>query len=289
MHQFTQQIGRSIELIDTHTAARLCYRYAAGLPKPCIHPLVTDGGVCLSGFQMSDHVWHRGLWFAIKFINGENFWEEHAPFGVQSSEAEPLASVETNGQIKFDHDIAWTGTRGVVLREHRQLRFGRTDAPTHNAGGFTRTMEWTTRLQAVTDVVLDRTPFTTWGGYGGLSFRGSRELHEVKFHLPGASPCESVAGQRAPWFIMTGRADGSLERTVSMGVVCHPDNPRAPQPIYAKAGAMTFWNYAILFHEPMTLRQGQMLDLRYLIALRDGAFDDGELDAVARNFTTPVT
>ena len=48
----------------------------ANLPKPCFHPLHTAAGRQIAGFQMSDHTWHRGLWFTIKFINKTNFWEE---------------------------------------------------------------------------------------------------------------------------------------------------------------------------------------------------------------------
>ncbi len=44
--------------------------------KPYIHPLRTVAGVPLTAFQPSDHVWHRGLWFSWKYINGVNYWEE---------------------------------------------------------------------------------------------------------------------------------------------------------------------------------------------------------------------
>jgi hypothetical protein len=277
MNQITHRLGKSVELNDEGNNARLTYRYEAGLPKPCLHPLNTDGGVCLTGFQMSDHVWHRGLWFTIKFINGENYWEEHAPFGAQYSDAEPCVVVDRDGTVSLTHEIAWACQQGSALQETRQLRIGRSDAPM-------RAIEWSTKLTAAKDLVLDRTPFTTWGGYGGLSFRASRELHEAKFQLPDREPSESVSGLATPWFTMNARADGGSNRRVSMGVASHPSNPRSPQPLYAKAGAMTFWNFAFLFHEPMSLREGQTLDFRYLIVVRDGAFDAGQFEAVVQAF-----
>lgn len=44
--------------------------------KPFLHPLRTVGGVPLTVFQPSDHVWHRGVWFSWKYIDGINYWEE---------------------------------------------------------------------------------------------------------------------------------------------------------------------------------------------------------------------
>ncbi len=279
MRSFTQRIGQSVELDAVETAARLHYRFESGLPKPCVHPLVSDAGVCLSGFQMSDHVWHRGLWFTIKFINGENFWEEHPPFGVQVSAAEPRVGIDADESITIDHDLSWVGAPGVVMGERRRLRVGRWSPSV-------RTIEWTSRLQAASDLILDRTPFTTWGGYGGLSFRGSRELHEARFHLPDAAPCEAVSGQPVPWFMMTAKADGSTDRRVSMGVACHPGNARSPQPVYAKSGAMVFWNYAFLFNEPMPVKADEVLTLRYLVALCDGTLDRDEFAAIVERFST---
>src|SRR5687768_15691653 len=87
---FTQTWNDSIAI--STGAGGAAYRWG-GLPKPCIHPLVTPAGHRLTGFEMSDHVWHRGLWFTIKFVNGTNFWEEQAAFGVQDSASEPICEM----------------------------------------------------------------------------------------------------------------------------------------------------------------------------------------------------
>src|SRR5688500_1768061 len=53
-------------------------------PKPYVHPLTTPLGTLLTRVSPADHPWHRGLWFAIKFVDGDNFWEEDAAgHGVQ--------------------------------------------------------------------------------------------------------------------------------------------------------------------------------------------------------------
>ena len=66
------------------------WRYVyGGKAKPFIHPLCTPAGHCLTLFEPHDHVWHHGLWFTFKFVNGENFWEEHEPFGIQRTALPP--------------------------------------------------------------------------------------------------------------------------------------------------------------------------------------------------------
>src|ERR1019366_3254106 len=83
---FRQSWDNRIELGDPAAPPSVVYQFNPSLPKPCIHPFFTPRGHQLSGFEMSDHVWHRGLWFTIKFINGSNFWEERPPFGIQVSQ-----------------------------------------------------------------------------------------------------------------------------------------------------------------------------------------------------------
>ena len=57
--------------------------------------------------------------------------------------------------------------------------------PTTHVLGFPIVIDWATTLTPDIDVTLDRTPYTTWGGYGGLSFRGTRNWLVRRFLLPG--------------------------------------------------------------------------------------------------------
>ena len=45
--------------------------------RPNVHPLKTPSGITLTRDAPEDHPWHHGLWFTIKFVNEENFWEEY--------------------------------------------------------------------------------------------------------------------------------------------------------------------------------------------------------------------
>ena len=51
------------------------FRYEEGLDKPYFHPLRTVEGTTLTAERPADHIWHYGLWFSWKFINGVNYWE----------------------------------------------------------------------------------------------------------------------------------------------------------------------------------------------------------------------
>jgi hypothetical protein len=50
--------------------------------RPNLHPVAAPSGAVLTRDAPDDHPWHHGLWFTIKFVNGENFWEEQPPYGV---------------------------------------------------------------------------------------------------------------------------------------------------------------------------------------------------------------
>lgn len=266
---FTQSFGQSIAISTVAT-----YRWG-GLPKACIHPLVTPAGHRLTGFEMSDHVWHRGVWFTIKFVNGANFWEEHVPFGAQKSVAEPICEIIDRDRARISHRLHWDSeTTGVAIDERRAVTFG------------PGVIDWSTELRAEKDLTLDRTPYTTWGGYSGLSYRAARELHEVNFLLPNGDTVASLAGQPHDWTVMQGAVDGGGPgQRVSMGMIDHPSNPRSPVPWYNKSGnGFNYMNAAFLFHEPLRLARGESLKFNYRILYRDGEWTLNEFQRLAAEF-----
>lgn len=250
---------------------RLIYRADSALPKPGFHPLVTPAGAVVTGWEPSDHVWHRGLWFTFKYVNGENFWEEIPPYGVQCpADGGPRAELLADGSVRLCHESVWRSDRtGEAVRESRTWQYR----------PFNRGMaiDFSTRLTALQELKLDRTPYTTWGGYGGLSLRASREMHGVEFVTPQGAvpPVPGLTGQPHPWLVMRGRMDGGRDRWVSMLIADHPSNVRHPTPWYAKSSdGFTFWNAALLFHEPLTVPKGDVLSLRYRVWIVDGRWDD---------------
>lgn len=274
-----QQFGDRIALSHAPDPESV-YRFG-GLPKPCVHPLYSPGGTCLSGFQMSDHIWHRGLWFTYKFLNGTNFWEEdNHSSGVQATKAQPVCKLIDANTVSIDHALQWTSAAtGVALEERRTLLFMQ--------AGDVHFIDWSCELTAATAALkIDRTPYTTWGGYGGIAFRASRELHETNFLLPRGETAAALVGQPHDWCVMQASVDGGgAEKKVSIGIVDHPSNPRSPTPWYVKsANGFNFMNAAILFHEPMDLPRGQTLKFRYRVAYRDGTWTAPQFQELADAF-----
>ena len=73
---------------------------------------------------MSDHVWHRGIWFAIKLVNGSNFWEEMPPFGAETA-SDPNCEVRDRDHVRLLHQVHWDSeATGVLIDERRQITFG---------------------------------------------------------------------------------------------------------------------------------------------------------------------
>ena len=272
----TQRFGRHAEVAGPSGTLR--YRYG-GIPKACVHPLTTPAGLLLTGFEFSDHVWHRGLWFTIKFVNGTNFWEEHPPYGVQVHTAEPSIKFESDGSVRIKAEIDWTSdATGVVVREKRRITRRR-------IADDVTAIDWSCELRAEQDLTLDRTPYTTWGGYGGLTFRSSREFHKTHLIVSTGERTTTMTGQPADWVLMNGLLDGGPDVRAAYAVVDHPANPRGPCPWYCKTGPeVNFINAAFLFHGPMTVARGQTLAFDYRVLVRDGHWTAEDFAPLAAAF-----
>ncbi len=230
--------------------------------KPHLHPVMSPGGRLLTRVSPPDHEWHRALWFAIKYVNGENFWEEPAdePFGEQ---------VDLGGGR-----IEWRSANGdAVVDEQRTIDrrdLGRSDA---------YAIDWTTALRPRVDVTLDRTPYTTWGGYGGLTLRGSGDWEDTRILLADGSVHRRPEGVPSTWCDLGNDDAGIL-------FLDHPDNPRHPVPwygatrsrVYGTDGWSNYLNAAFLFHEAMTVPAGEVLTLRYRLVVHDGQWDAATCD-----------
>lgn len=266
------ELGRFVEyrlpaLVDP------LWRYDYGTrPKPFFHPLCTPAGRCLTNYEPHDHVWHRGLWFTIKFVNGHNFWEENEPFGVQTIETGPVLESEPSGATAIDTTSLWTAGGAALLSEMRIVRYVPIDDESY-------LFEFENRLDALCDVTLDRTPFTTWGGYGGLILRGSRNWYDTEIRLSDGTITPRPTGQRAAWASLQGKIDGGRGSHAGVAMFDHPDNPRAPTPWYGATGSGHYLNAAFLFHEPMALAEGERLELRHALVVHDHRWEPDRIAA----------
>jgi hypothetical protein len=63
-----------------------------------------------------------------------------------------------------------------------------------------------------------------------------------------------------------------------IAIVDHPQNPRIPTPWYIiRSAEMSFFTPALLCYEPMLLRAGERIALRYRVLVHQGRWDSGRL------------
>jgi len=264
----THEVGKHLELVDPAHGGLVLWRYVyAGKPKPFFHPLCTPSGRVLSLLEPYDHWWQRGLWFAIKFVNGENFWEEKegTVWGEQRTVAPPAVNHLEGGRITIFSRVQWDRPRGsgVIFDEQRKFEYRPVDERSY-------ALDFLFSLTPTDDVKLDRTPFTTWGGYGGLTFRGTKDWHQPQLLFSDGSTSTRPVGNSALWCDLSGWLDGGIRPSGGIAMFDHPSNLRHPTPWYGSIEASHYFNPAFLFHEPMVVAAGEPLNLRYRVLVHDG-------------------
>ena len=162
-------------------------------PRPYVHPLTTPAGAVLTVEAPADHPWHHALWFTIKFVNGENFWEEYGEFGTLRT----IDVTSVDDGVSATIDWIAPDSAEVRLREVRTIT-------THRVDDDAYAIDWHEFLTVPADTVLDRTPFTTWGGYGGLTFRGAPDFNDTVIRLADGTDRDRALGDPSPWLSIEG-------------------------------------------------------------------------------------
>lgn len=248
------------------------YRHGARR-RPFLHPVRTPGGHTVTRDAPDDHPWHHGLWFTVKFVNGENFWEEYDTYGVLRHRGAPTVERPGDGRVVLSGTVDWIrpDRETVAVVEERTL----THVP---LGSDAYAIDLDTTLVPDVDTTFDRTPFTTWGGYGGLALRGPGDWEGTRLMLADGSEHDRALGVPSAWCDLGNAVAG-------VAMFDHPDNPRFPCPWYGSTRAATYgdegWsnvlNAAFLFHEPLVIGAGDALRLRHRVVVHDGAWDAGRV------------
>jgi hypothetical protein len=261
----------------------------AGVPRPFVHPVRTPAGRVVSVDAPADHPWQHALWFTIKFVNGDNYWEEYGEFGTLRQLEPPTLTDLPDGAVRSESSIDWVRPEGdsVVASEHLTM--------THRSIDDGRALDWDVRFTPTADIELDRTPYTTWGGYGGLTLRGRPDWHDTRVLLAGSPGAhDQVLGDRARWCALDGPlADDDGDHDVGIAMFDHPDNPDHPVPWYASTrqpaydldGWTNFVNAAFLWDGPRSVAAGNELRLRYRFVVHDGRWDADRIDATAADWS----
>jgi hypothetical protein len=247
--------------------------------KPHLHPVATPSGHVLTRVEPPDHPWQRGIWFVVKFVDGDNFWEEGDPkgWGVQRHTAPPEVT-----PTSVTGDLVWIrpDRETVAVNEHRRLD--------HVVlGDDAYAIDWDVTLRVPADAVLDRSPYMgVWGGYSGLAFRGRDDWSDTRLLLDDGVTRDRVAPHRSRWCDLSSAAGG-------VAVLDHPANPSHPVPFYATtragdgygAGWANTVYPAFLWDGPVELAADDELRFRYSIVVHDGAWDAARTDAAWNRYS----
>ncbi len=270
------------------------FRYARDLDVPYFHPLKTVDGRLLTWDRPPDHLWHHGLWFGWKFINKVNYWEIDAKTGHpegKTSWSNVRVTTSRNDRAGIDLDLAYrpAGVEAPVLVEKRTIEISPPDAEGVYA------LNWTCTFKAIVTVVLDRTPLPgeiggqTWGGYAGLSLRLAQALTDRKATTSDGTietwTEDRYRGRHAA-LDYSGLVDGEA---AGVAILDHPANPRSPSPWYViRSAEMSFFTPAVLCFQPLALRAGDVVVLRYRVLVHPGRWDEARLKREAARYSGPA-
>ncbi|MCL1921356.1 MAG: PmoA family protein [Kiritimatiellaeota bacterium] len=268
------------------------FHNTGAINKPFFDPLCVVGGPSLTWARPADHVWHYGLWFSWKYINGLNYWEEKGgkAEGVILQNALEKTETMLDGSItigrEFVYDREPLKEKKASLVEERTITIS---APAEDGSYY---MDWKMVFTALVDVKLDRTPIPgeqggqSWGGYAGLSMRFADGMKDVETVATGIGRVTRNKDNRLDTTAAAMEQSGIIDgKPYGVAILAHPDNPRAPGDWYAlEGGNFNFFNAAFLLKEPYTLPKGETLTLCYRVHIHPGRWGVDELQARAESY-----
>jgi hypothetical protein len=251
-------------------------------PRPYLHPLRTLGGDLVSLYRPHDHVWHKGITWALPNVGPANFWGggtyvrdrgyvdlpntgrmRHDWFGAVD------AVDDERGVI--DEHLTWITRQGETwIDEHRGLAV----AVWPDADAWTLSFE--TTMRNISGAAIPIGSPTTEGrenaGYGGLFWRGPRSFTGGRVVTPGGEGGDEYMGRRAPWVAFVGTHDGTA-RTSSLLFADDPANPRSPTKWFVRSEPFACVCPAPFFDEVYRLENEASVSFRYDVVIVDGALD----------------
>ena len=257
----------------TDTGARLSrdgqtfWEFCADSPegKPFVHPIALPDGRVVTDLRPDDHVWHMGLWFCWKYVNGVNYWEP-----ADAERIRPAGETHVR-----DWDVEITSENAAVVRmtlvyrpretpekvvmtEKRRIEFSAPD----EMGNYTITSRHHFEI-GTEDVELERTPpHARGGGYAGLGLRLNNQCSDfVVTCSNGGTDMPSIRAADASWVDYRDAKTGlGIRFTVLRGT---------PQTrFYAQKSAnYCFVNPCPVHESALRLPAGGELDLEYEIRI----------------------
>jgi hypothetical protein len=281
-------IGRSVSVVDGGVEL-FTYTYAPDSPqlespKPYLHPLRTRAGHVVSLYRPHDHVWHKGIAWALPVVGDENFWGgptyvhgrsyvQLPNNGVQRHRGGLDVERDEHG-VRLAHQLDWVTESGALwIREQRRLA-----ASVLSEDAWTLTFE--SRMTNVSGARIAIGSPTTKGrenaGYGGLFWRGPRSFTGGTLVAPGVSGSgDDVRGHRFEWMGFIGRHD-HVDATSLVLMVDDTANPHHPPQWFARSEEFAALNPAPFFSEEVVIAPDETATFRYAVGIADGEGPDAE-------------
>ena len=194
--------------------------------RPYLYPVIGPGGASMTRDwpmvkttnEPTDHVHHKGLWFAHGDINGIDFWSEQKQFGKTAHQKFlQLTSGSKEGVIRSLN--SWIGPTGVVVcTDERTIRF--------HADKEIRQIDYEiTLIASQGELKLGDTK------EGTMAIRLPATMSvsgpNAQGHILNSEGVRDGAtwGKRAKWVDYSGPVNG---KTMGVALFDHPKNPRHP-------------------------------------------------------------
>ena len=264
-------------------------------PRPFFHPLTTLDGDEVTISRPWDHVWHKGLSWALPNVGEHNFWG-----GATYTRETGYANLDNNGAMNHEtfsyieesastitaaEDLLWTsqptepGQQGTpLIREQR--RFAIQLLPTGNSWALLFETEMTNVSGAEIGIGSPTTEGRDNAGYGGLFWRGPRSFTGGEFRSEAGTGADEFMGTRSPWIAFTGQHDVTCRKSTVMFVE-DQSNAGAPNQWFARSSMFACLGSAPFFSQVVPLKVGEPLKYRYAVVISDGDIDADSASALA--------
>jgi len=272
-------------LVNSGQKPLLRYSYGDVPFKPYVKELFTPNGLNVLRDAPHDHLHHHALMFAVA-VDGVNYWEE-TPVSGRQRHTHFSDTVVEEGRLPnagFSEELVWTDPSDQgALHEQRTVRVCRTTEPEATV------MLWRSQLS-----VPKGKPGVTLTGahYFGLGMRFIQAMDGVgSFRNAGDKAATVFRGEeklvRSDWCAYAAAVDG---KDVTVAMFGHPDNVRHPTMWFTMVKPFAYLSAMLGLHEePLKVAAGQPLDLRYGVALWDGAVASEEIDRLYQQWVKVVS
>lgn len=245
-------------------------------------PVCVAGGPSLTWARPPDHVWHYGLWFSWKYINGLNYWEEKAGQAQgKTFWSTPKIETHNDGSAIIVCALGYrptSTTNAPVLNEQRTIIVSAPDAD----GAYY--MDWIQVFTAGSQLVtLDRTPLPNepkgagHGGYAGLSIRYAKAFTNLESIASTIGRVPRGAWGRLDFTAAAAEQNGLINgKPYGIALLMHPANPRAPGDWYlieSPGQPFYYLNAAFLLKSAYVIAPNEILKLRYRVCIHPGRWN----------------